>query len=123
MTSASSILSASGSDQDLCRRFVETGDQRVFQQLVQRHAGMVWQTAKRRCGGDEEASEVAQDVFIVLARKAGSLRTEAGLGPWLHRVTVILSAKFTSRRARELRHREAMLNSLSATIDADSSPA
>lgn len=122
MSSTPSSHLSSESDKDLCRRYVESGDQRAFQLVVHRYAGMVWQTAKRRCGGDEEASEVAQDVFIVLARKAGSLRPESGIGPWLHRIAVILSAKFTSRRARQLRHRENMLNSLSTNPGTEPAP-
>ncbi len=101
-------------DELLRRRFVHHGDQGAFRQLVHRHGSMVWQTARRRCRDAEDAAEVAQDVFIVLAKKATALRADSGLGPWLHRVTVILSAKAASHHLSRQRRHEAMMKAMSA---------
>lgn len=94
------------SDETLRGRFVSCGDESAFRSLVCRHARLVWLTARRRCESDADADEVAQDVFLVLARKAPGLRAEAGLAAWLHRVAVILSIKSASRAANQRRRQQ-----------------
>lgn len=72
-------------DSELLRRFVEDRSEAAFTELVQRHLPMVQATALRRVGGDAHAADdVAQQVFVALARKAPSLRAHASLAGWLH---------------------------------------
>lgn len=57
------------SDQGLVRDFAETRSERAFALLVERHMDLVFATAMRSLGEQAAAQQVAQDVFIELARK------------------------------------------------------
>ena len=71
-------------DSDLLRRYVETGSEAAFAELVQRKVNLVYSVALRQVQGDAPlAEEVTQTVFIDLARKARSLARHATLAGWL----------------------------------------
>src|SRR5687768_14029487 len=76
--------------------------EKSFRIIVQRHLGMVYALAVRRLGNGTHAGDVAQNVFLVLARKAGGLRLDASLSPWLHRCTMIECADFLRRESRRM---------------------
>ena len=101
-------------DAALLASFVRQRSEGAFAELVRRHAGWVEGVAKRTLGDGEAARDAAQEVFILLARKAGGIRGDA-LGPWLHRTTVLVCRNAGRREAvrrRALpklsRHMEAM---------------
>lgn len=60
-------------DCQLLLSFARTKDEAAFRTLAERHAGLVYSVARRRTGQHGLAEEVAQNVFAVLARKAGAL--------------------------------------------------
>src|SRR5579883_3312712 len=61
-------------DAQLLRQYVEEGSQKAFSELVDRHLGLVYQSALRQVGGNEAlAQDVAQGVFLTLGRKARDL--------------------------------------------------
>lgn len=64
-----------------------------FVALVDGLAGLVFSSALRRTGNRALAEEVAQNVFAVLARKAGSLRSHPNLSAWVFRTTQLESIK------------------------------
>jgi hypothetical protein len=74
------------SDAELLRRFLGEGDEAAFTALVERHGAMVWQVCISALGQREDAEDVFQATFLVLARKAGSVRNRrrgrgAAVGP------------------------------------------
>ena len=77
------------SDAQLLRDYAEGGDERAFRELVERHTDFVYSAALRQVNSPDLACDVAQSVFIDLARKARSLAgTGSGsLAGWLHRST------------------------------------
>ena len=77
------------SDRELLQRFKETGSEAAFRALVDRYAGLVFAVALRRIGNRSVAEEVVQSVFMILAAKAGRLKTPGELAPWLHRTTLL----------------------------------
>ncbi len=90
-------------EQFLCRR--DEGAEAAFTALVSLHGPMVWDVC---CGilSDPHAAEDAfQATFLVLARRAGSIRRRDAVGPWLHgvarRVAVRAKAVAARRRLRE----------------------
>jgi RNA polymerase sigma factor (sigma-70 family) len=99
--------SASGVDEaDLLRRFANDRDPLALEVLVARHGPMVLGVCRRVLGQDRHSSEDAfQATFLVLARRAGSIRDPARLGPWLHgvahRVAVRARSDLARRNARE----------------------
>lgn len=82
-----------------------SGDGSAFERLYRSHVARV-HSLVRRMLNDEEADEVAQDVFVRAWQKLGTFRGEAAFGTWLHRlaVNVILARRETlgTRRKRYL---------------------
>jgi RNA polymerase sigma factor (sigma-70 family) len=75
-------------DQALLERFVRRHDDTAFAVLVRRHGPMVRATCRRALGDRPDLDDAFQAVFLVLARKAGSIRDGRRLAPWLHMVAV-----------------------------------
>lgn len=75
--------------------YVRRRDESAFAALVRRHGPMVLGVCRRGLRDEHAAEDAVQTTFLVLARKAGSLRQSGSLGPWLHEV-----ARRTARRAR-----------------------
>ena len=76
-------------DADLVEQFVANRDssgEAAFAALVSRHGPMVLGTCRNLLGDRHAADDVFQAVFLVLARRAGSIRQRNLLGPWLHAV-------------------------------------
>ena len=82
-------------DQQLLRQFVQNGSQAAFSQIVARHLNFVYSICRRETGDAALAEDVTQVVFLLLARKASSLRVEASLSGWLFQ-----TARFASKNAR-----------------------
>ena len=66
-------------DMDLVREFVHNHSEAAFTELVRRHVSLVYSVARRCTDNDDDAQDVTQAVFIILARKAASLRARTVL--------------------------------------------
>ena len=64
------------------------GRREAFDLLVERHQRHVYQLCYRFVGNHEDASDLAQDVFIRAYRALGKFKGEASLGTWLYRIGV-----------------------------------
>jgi RNA polymerase sigma factor (sigma-70 family) len=93
------------SDRELLERFISRRDEGAFAALVQRHGPMVLGVCRRVLRHDQDAEDACQAAFLVLARKAGSIRKRDCAGSWLHgvayRIARNLSREIARRRARE----------------------
>src|SRR5438552_17009033 len=77
---------ASASDADLLRRFVNERDELAFETLVRRHGSMVLSTCRRILRHDADAEDAFQATFLILVRKAASVRPAGQVGAWLYGV-------------------------------------
>jgi RNA polymerase sigma factor (sigma-70 family) len=95
------------SDRDLLERFVGKRDEAAFIVLFERHGPMVLGVCRRALPAFHDAEDACQAVFLVLARKAASVRKRTSLSSWLHgvacRVAANLKREQARRRAREQR--------------------
>ncbi|MEJ2008997.1 MAG: RNA polymerase sigma factor [Acidobacteriota bacterium] len=107
-------------DRELLRHFTEQGSEGAFQTLVHRHVDLVFATALRRLGNREFAQEVAQEVFISLARKAMWLRGEVSLAGWLHKTTLLQARQWWRGELRRRRREQTALE-LGTTMKNDPS--
>ncbi|HEV7925847.1 MAG TPA: sigma-70 family RNA polymerase sigma factor [Verrucomicrobiae bacterium] len=96
--------------QTLLVEYVKRGSEAAFRELVERYLDLVFSTAVRLAGGDTHTAEdVAQTVFVDLARLAKSLSSDVRLGGWLHRHTCFVAAKtLRGERRRQFRERQAV---------------
>jgi RNA polymerase sigma factor (sigma-70 family) len=95
-------------DAQLVERFLHsTGSDRedAFTALVQRHGPMILRVCRRMLPGSADTDDAFQAVFLVLARKAGSVRRVERLKPWLFGAAV-RTAKEARRRVARRRARE-----------------
>lgn len=90
-------------DPELLRRYVRNQDEDAFSLLVRRHIDLVYATAARSLGGPSAASDVTQEVFLSLARKAAWLGAEGSLAGWLHRAAVLAARHRLRTEARRQR--------------------
>jgi RNA polymerase sigma factor (sigma-70 family) len=98
-------------DAVLLRCFVDECAEDAFAEIVRRHLDGVYSAALRRVGGDTHlAEDVAQLVFVALARKARSVAGSANLTGWLYGATRNEAANVVRReRRRKAREHEAHL--------------
>jgi RNA polymerase sigma-70 factor (ECF subfamily) len=72
--------------------------------LYERFRERVYNVALRIVGDADEASDVLQDVFLLLFRKIHRFRERAFFGSWVYRITVNVSLDHLRRRRRSPLH-------------------
>jgi len=77
----------------------------AFAALVAQHGPMVWNVCRSVLADSHAVEDAFQATFLILVRKAGSIRQRETLGPWLHgvarRVAVRAKANATRQRRQE----------------------
>src|SRR5438046_10181550 len=89
-------------DGELLERFIARQDQTAFETLMQRHGPMVLGLCRSILHDAHDADDAFQATFLVLARKASSIRKQPSVASWLYGVAyrTALRAKITSARRR-----------------------
>ncbi len=109
------------SDAELVERFVARRGptaEAAFTVLVHRHGPMVHRVCRAIVRDHHAAQDASQATFLVLARKAGSLRVGKSLGPWLHGVACRVAAKAKAAAARRRTH-ETRVAGMTPTLVSD----
>jgi RNA polymerase sigma factor (sigma-70 family) len=92
-------------DGQLLARYAASRDEAAFEALVARHGPMILATCRAVLRHEHDIEDAFQATFLVLARKARSVRAADALGGWLHRVAyraaVQVSVESRRRRRRE----------------------
>ena len=105
-------------DADLLGRFAASRDQAAFATLVRRHGPMVLSVCQRVTNHPQDAEDAFQAAFLVLARKAGALRSPGLLGNWLYGVAVRIAQR-ARRSAGRRRGREVPIVDVPGPVTSD----
>lgn len=91
-------------DSQLLGNFVAGHDESAFRALVDRHGPRVLKVCWGILRDPHEVEDTFQATFLVLARKAPTIRDPEGLGSWLHGVAFRLAARARRGAARRRKH-------------------
>lgn len=87
-------------DAQLLERWIGQRDPAAFELLLWRHGPMVLNTCRRLLSQREDVEDAFQATFLVLVRKAGSIRRGEALAAWLHRVACRIAGRAHAANAR-----------------------
>jgi RNA polymerase sigma-70 factor (ECF subfamily) len=92
---------ARSDDRALVRAAV-AGSREAFDLIVERHRRGIYQLCHRYVGRHEDASDLAQDVFVRAYRGLARFKGDASLGTWLYRIAVNVCLNRLSTRTPEI---------------------
>ena len=98
---------AADSDRKLLERYAGSDEQAAFAALVRRHGPLVLGVCRRVLGDGGDVDDAFQATFLILARKAGSVRWRESVGNWLYKTAFRVASKARVAAARRRRHEEA----------------
>ncbi len=113
------------SDGQLLELFAATHDQVAFEALMRRHGRLVHGDCRRLLGPGPDADDAYQAAFLVLARKAASIRRQASVASWLYGVAYRVARDLKAKVARRTRHERGAceLENIAETTPMSSDPA
>jgi len=88
-------------DGQLLACFATQRDEAAFEALVRRHGPMVLAVCRRVIGNLHDAEDAFQATFLILVRKAASLRSRELVGNWLYGVAYRTALKARAAAARQ----------------------
>src|SRR5215469_2300841 len=93
-------------DAQLLEQFARNQSEAAFAELVKRHIGLVYSVAFRKTCNPQHSEDITQAVFIILARKAGSLGAKTVLPGWLYNTARLTTANFQRAEMRRIRREQ-----------------
>ena len=76
------------------------GDLDAFGALLQRHQGKVYSIAANFAANADDASDLAQEVFLKAYRSLARFRGQSAFSTWLYRIAVNACVDYARRRGR-----------------------
>jgi RNA polymerase sigma-70 factor, ECF subfamily len=93
---------------------IQSGDVAAFEALYRQHSPRLYALACRMAGSTEDGEDLLQEIFLQVYRKIGSFKGDSALGTWLYRLALNHCLDY-------VRSRQAKMNKLTETLDADTS--
>jgi RNA polymerase sigma factor (sigma-70 family) len=93
---------SSATDRELLLQFANFRDESAFEALVRRHTNLVLGVCRRSLPNGQDAEDACQAVFLILTKKAKSVRWEVSIANWLYS-----TARKVARNARRAAQRRA----------------
>ena len=115
MESFGARAACSSTDEELLARFRAGGAQAAFAALVERHGLMVIRICRRILGNAADAEDVAQAVFLTLARQPGAVRTR--VAGWLYETARGRALNALRSRRRRASREERAATRPASTLD------
>ena len=98
---------------ELSSRFAG-GDETVFEEIVNRYSRRVYQLCYRILRNQEEAQDMAQEVFVRVYEKRGKFRGRSALYTWIYRI----ATNMCLTRLKKTRIQTVPLEAVEATLEA-----
>jgi RNA polymerase sigma factor (sigma-70 family) len=108
------------SDLELLAHFTERGDEAAFGHIVDRHGPMLLGYCRRQLRDAHLAEDALQATFLVLARKASSIRRRQSLAAWLYGVARRLARQARLADAARLRRERRAADTRGQVVPGDS---
>ncbi|HLP77688.1 MAG TPA: sigma-70 family RNA polymerase sigma factor [Candidatus Paceibacterota bacterium] len=93
-------------DDQLLEQFSRNGSEEAFAALVRRHIALVHSVALRHTAHPQHAEDITQAVFVILARKAGTLGRKTVLPGWLYHTARLTAANLQRAEMRRVRREQ-----------------
>ena len=106
------------SDAELLRQYARNKSEDAFGEIVRRYANLVYSAARRQTDDVEEARDVAQMVFLDLARKAGSIGAKSLMAGWLYRGVRLQALEWRRNHQRRQQRERLAMDSLDSPSEA-----
>jgi RNA polymerase sigma factor (sigma-70 family) len=101
------------SDGQLLGRFLAREDpaesEAAFTVLVERHGAMVLRVCERVLGDSHDAQDAFQATFLLMVRRASTIRSRESVGDWLFRIARRVAMRACANAARRRHHLEALM--------------
>jgi len=99
-------------------RLAAAGDLEAFEALVRRHERAIVNMTRAMTGGDEDAEDLAQEIFVRAFRGMARFRGDSQFRTWLHAIALNVIRSHRSSRTRRLR----LFPAPPAAADGDAAP-
>ena len=106
-------------DETLAHR-AASGDMEAFEELVNRHRGVVYRLARSVTGNHHDADDASQETFVRVFRALGSYDPGRPFKPWLKRI--IYNTSLNVLRSSKVRSREIASENLPEIADPSAGP-
>ena len=107
---------------DCFRSHRDTAGQEAFRILVDRHGPMVLSLCRSLIRDPHEAEDAFQATFLVLVRKAESIRKRETIGPWLYGVTCRVARRARNRSNRRRKREVPVIGEIPIPADPAAEP-
>lgn len=94
------------SDMELLRRYLHNHSEDAFAELVLRHVDLVYSAALRKTGEAQDAEDLTQAAFLMLAQRASRLHARTVLSGWLYQTVRLIAANFLRAKIRRIRREQ-----------------
>lgn len=88
------------SDSELIYR-INNGDEKAFNDLIERYQNRVYNTAFRILGNHEDARDLAQESFIKIYKNLKNFQGKSSFSTWIYRITTNLCLDELRKRKRK----------------------
>jgi RNA polymerase sigma-70 factor (ECF subfamily) len=99
---------------DLSTRFAQ-GDETVFEEVVNRYSRRVYELCYRILRNEEEARDMAQEVFVRVYEKRGKFGGRSALYTWIYRI----ATNMCLTRLKKFKVQTVPLDAVEGTLEAD----
>lgn len=106
-------------DWEWLQEYAGSGSQEAFGRLVARHLEMVYSACRRQFRDEHLAEDATQAVFLILSRKARSIRRGAVLQGWLYNTARYVAANLSRTESLRRRHEREAARVARAAASAD----